>query len=444
MSEFDEPKEVPEFDNKDAKDSLSLHPLDEILPLSKPQSEHQAKSAELIHKETSKNSVSQFKEWMTQSEVRTPPQPSLPSRNTKRKVWLGVGSALIVAIIVCLVLSVFFAVRGSRLAVSNYFSTISPEKQVKLASQLLAEARGKSGKSIAPFASPDVNLKAAPLFDGIVYSPKHTMEPTCGYSAQDATLDLALLSSITSKIRIYGTQCNQAAFILDAIQLLDSDMTLMMGIWISDSEEANEAQIKEAKMLLSVYPPELFEGVMVGNEALFRNDISESKLIDHILDLKAFLAAKKLDIPVGTSEMGSMISAKLFNSLDVVGVNLLPFFTGLSSEDAAQWTSDYLTSEIIPLNRGNSSIVISEVGWPYSGGKYHDSVADPVEYQRFLHSSICHVSKNLSGVKSWYYYEAFDEPWKAIFHDNENQWETEWGLFGRYRDMKTNVSFPAC
>lgn len=414
------------------RDLISLHPLDAILPLSKPSGD----SLE-IRKENSK--TLQFKEWVL--EARLPALLEAVVPRPKKTKWILVGASVLVLILVgCLIPAIFFAVRGSRLSVSNYFNSIPTDEQTSLALKLLADSKARSAR---PVLSPYLNSLSDPIFDGIVYSPKNTMEPTCGFTLQDAILDLALLSSVTKKVRIYGIQCNQAAFILDAIQQLDLDMTVMMGVWISDDESHNHEQIKEAKVLLSVYPQELFDGVFVGNEVLFRNDVSELKLLEYIADLKQFVAEKNLKVPVGTAEIGLKVSAKLIAGCDVLGVNLLPFFTGLDSLDAAQWILDYLDLEILPLNT-NTSIVISEVGWPFSGGVYHDSVADPENYQNFLQKWTCGALKELTGVSAWYYYEAFDEPWKAVFHDTHNQWETEWGIFGRYRDMKTNVSFPTC
>jgi exo-beta-1,3-glucanase (GH17 family) len=44
----------------------------------------------------------------------------------------------------------------------------------------------------------------------------------------------------------------------------------------------------------------------------------------------------------------------------------------------------------------------------------------------------------------WFYFEAFDEPWKSIFYEGDNRWETEWGIFNRDRTIKRGIAFPRC
>lgn len=418
----------PDLDPTASTETVRLHPLNEILPLSK-HSGPSIQNSPHSHKEDTKTA--------TPKECDHSEKPA-PDSIRKERIIIIIAFACMIVLCLVLIPAILLAVCGSPLSLWNYYNSLDVAAQRALVEKMNA---------VIILAETPYNGENTPrelIFDGIVYSPRNTMEPACGFTQQDANLDVALLSSVTSKIRTYGTQCNQAAYILNGMHQMGLNMTIMLGVWIGENSDENELQLKQAKSLLSTYPLRYFESVMIGNEALYRGDISEAKLIDAIQEMKEFLANQKLNVPVGTCEMGSFITEKLLGSLDIVGVNVLPFFTGLSVEDAAQWVGDYLATYIVPLNKKNCSLTISEVGWPYSGGSYHESIADAAIFQDFLRTWVCNTSKSLQGVDSWYYYEAFDEPWKAIFHDNDNKWETEWGVFGQYRDMKTNMSFPTC
>lgn len=89
-----------------------------------------------------------------------------------------------------------------------------------------------------------------------------------------------------------------------------------------------------------------------------------------------------------------------------------------------------------------SKIVISEVGWPSGGGKLWGSVAGVKELQTLLDDWVC-SGENTQDI-GWYWFEAFDEPWKVIFHTQDQKWETQWGLFNSNRRLKEGITLPTC
>jgi len=41
-------------------------------------------------------------------------------------------------------------------------------------------------------------------------------------------------------------------------------------------------------------------------------------------------------------------------------------------------------------------------------------------------------------------FEAFDEPWKAIYNTPGKQWEDKWGLMDPGRNLKPGLKIPDC
>lgn len=281
------------------------------------------------------------------------------------------------------------------------------------------------------------------IFYGLGYAPRNAMEPSCGVSKREILLDLSLIAKVTTRIRNYGMQCNQSDFILDSIQDLQLNMTLAMGVWIGSNETTNAQQITWMKEVLRKYPRDLFECIFIGNEVLFREEQTSSSLSEYIEDARSFVQEIGYnDLPIGTSEIGSLIDKTLMKSCDIIGANVHPFFSGGDVETASQWAFDFVKYQIEPLNEGyNTEIIITEVGWPYKGGGYEAAVADPKSFQIFLNDWVCDAYKNDYG---WYYFEAFDEPWKKIFYEDGNKWETEWGVFTKSRNHKKNILLPNC
>lgn len=307
-----------------------------------------------------------------------------------------------------------------------------------------------SFNAINPTYQKDPEIKAlmnddytSPLFYGVAYAPGKAMEPKCGLTKREVVLDLAKLSRVTSRIRSYGTQCGQADLILETIQDMGLNMTLALGVWIGSNETVNEQQMGEMKRLIKKYPRSLFECIFIGNEVLFREEQTSSSLVTLIDDTKKHLnEAGYKDLQVGTSEIGSLIDKKLLQHCDIIGANVHPFFSGTDVWKARKWTYDFIKYQMEPLNKEfKKEIVITEVGWPFKGGKYQSSVASPEAFEIFIKDWSCSAIKENYG---WYYFEAFDEPWKTIFYEENNKWETEWGIFTNERQEKDSIKMPKC
>ena len=88
------------------------------------------------------------------------------------------------------------------------------------------------------------------------------------------------------------------------------------------------------KRIVAKYPNplELINSIYIGNEVLFREDKTRDELIEYIQDAKTFLQSKGIDdIPVGTSEIGSLVDLPLCKFV----ILLVPTFILFSLE--FQW-----------------------------------------------------------------------------------------------------------
>lgn len=267
------------------------------------------------------------------------------------------------------------------------------------------------------------------LFSGVAYSPSNALEPQCGFTRRDAMLDLARLSTITTRIRNYGMQCDQSEFILDAIEYMNLNMTLAMGVWIGSNDTVNQEQMDLMKKIIYKYPNplELINSIYIGNEVLFREDKTRDELIEYIQDAKTFLQSRGIDdIPVGTSEIGSLVDLSLLQACEIVGANIHPFFAGVPVEFATIWSLEFLNLQVQPYNDYNTKIVLTEIGWPSGGGTFGSSIASLSNLEYFANDFLC-TFRDLP--VEYYYFEAFDEPWKEIFWEGNRRWETQWGVF---------------
>lgn len=418
----------------------------------------------------------------------------------KSKIIFIVLGIMICLLIGCLIPSIFFSIKGSSLAFKNYFQSLDPTKKDELLRSLSSEydqnntlfsmstqsvtsssdlsrpthsssyknrinnisklegsklSGFNSFENLSPKYRTDATIENlmnvatnGTAFYGLAYSPRNAMEPHCGLVKQDIVYDLVTLSTVTTRIRTYGMQCNQADYILEAIQDLNLNMTLAMGIWIGSNDTINQQQLSQMEYVLEKYHTKYFESIFIGNEVLFREDKTVDQLIKYIEDTKKILSKlNKSSIKIGTSEIGSLINNKLLDNCDIIGANVHPFFGGGDVQKATEWTYDFLKYQVESnykskdSNPNQAKIVITEVGWPYDGGQFLSAKANHRSFQIFLNDYICEAYKQDYG---WYYFEAFDEPWKKIFYEENNRWETEWGIFTKDRKLKPGISFPIC
>ncbi|KAE8349077.1 glycoside hydrolase superfamily [Aspergillus coremiiformis] len=300
------------------------------------------------------------------------------------------------------------------------------------------------------------------VFPGMDYTPWGVQYPLCHEyppSQNNVTRDIAVLSQLTNTIRLYGTDCNQTEMVLHAFDKLElKSMKLWLGVWIDSNDTTNDRQIQQLyKVLDDAKDISIFKGAIVGNEALYRagSDIAsaQKKLISYMNGVRTHFKEKNINLPIATSDLGDNWKPELVQVSDLVMSNVHPFFAGVKVEEAASWTWTFWNDHDVSLTKGtDKKQVISEVGWPSGGGndcgsssKCPDdkagSVAGINEMNQFMADWICQALENGT---DYFWFEAFDEPWKIQFNTKDENWEDKWGLMDAARKLKPGLKIPDC
>ncbi|KAI9861040.1 MAG: hypothetical protein M1813_005469 [Trichoglossum hirsutum] len=297
------------------------------------------------------------------------------------------------------------------------------------------------------------------VFPGMDYTPLNAATyPDClavPPNQNNVTRDIAVMSQLTNTIRLYGTDCNQTEMILHSIKTLGVDMKLWLGVWQDNNATTNARQLDHMYSIFDQYGADPFLGVIVGNEILFRKDMTEPQLMKIISDVKTNLTAKDIKLPMATADLGDNWDSTLAGAVDVVMSNVHPFFAGVTADAAAGWSWDFWQNHNVALTSGLTNkpkYIISEIGWPSDGGndcgvgvtctdKTSGSVAGVPEMNTFMDSFVCQSLKNST---TYFWFSAFDEPWKVRFNTAQDQWEDKWGLMDVNRNLKKGVKIPDC
>jgi exo-beta-1,3-glucanase (GH17 family) len=259
------------------------------------------------------------------------------------------------------------------------------------------------------------------VFPGMDYTPLGAQYPEClsvPSSQNNITRDMAVMSQLTNAVRLYGTDCNQTEMVLHAIDRLElKDMKIWMGVWLGNNHTTNTRQIDQMWEIIDKHGGDKFKGIIVGNEVLYRKDLTEQELLGNITDIRTNLTKHSLDLPVAISDLGDNWTADMAEKVDVVMSNVHPFFAGVTADVATSWTWTFWQQHDVVLTKNDPKIkqVIAEVGWPTAGGNNcgesdctsstQGSIAGVDELNTFMESWICPSLKNGTDY-FWYVYSS--------------------------------------
>jgi exo-beta-1,3-glucanase (GH17 family) len=290
------------------------------------------------------------------------------------------------------------------------------------------------------------------------YTPLNTQYPDCLHnppSQNNITRDVAVLSQLTNKIRLYGTDCNQTQMLIHAVQQLkmENDIKIWLGVWQDGNSTTNTRQLAQMWEILDKYGADPFEGVIVANEILFREEMTIAQLGTILDGVRANLTSRNMKLPVASSDLGDNWEAGLAAKSDYIMANIHPFFAGVSAESAASWTYSFWSGKDKQFWKSDQAKnIISETGWPSAGGKdcgsstvcdssTPGSVASIGNMNLFMNDWVCQA---LANGTNYFWFEAFDEPWKVRFNTPGKEWEDKWGLLDVNRNLKQGVKIPDC
>jgi len=235
---------------------------------------------------------------------------------------------------------------------------------------------------------------------------------------------------------------------IDALGL-NGTLKVWLGVWQDTNTTTNARQLAEMYSILSTYGTSSFVGVIVGNEILYRKDMTETQLGTLLTEVRSNFTSLGYNLSVATSDLGDNWTADLASKSDYVMSNVHPFFSGVNVDDAAAWTWNFWQTYDYNLKADLSKNLISETGWPSAGGMdcgdasscTNGSVAGVQEMTDFMSDWVCSA---LNNGTNYFWFEAFDEPWKIMYDTPGKDWEDKWGLMDVNRNLKSGVTIPEC
>ncbi|KAH7392394.1 glycoside hydrolase superfamily [Phaeosphaeria sp. MPI-PUGE-AT-0046c] len=372
-------------------------------------------------------------------------------KKRKKRMWIAI--AIITVILLGAILG---GVLGALLGKGGAIEDGKNSKSSQTAADVANDNKNDLGKNSDEIKKLLNNKNLHKVFPGMDYTPLNAQYPDClhvGPSQNNITRDMAVMSQLTNTVRTYGTDCNQTQMLIHAIDQLDikNSMKLWLGVWLDSNDTTTQRQIQQTWTILDDYGCDYFKGIIIGNEVLFREDLTATQLLSHVSDFRKNITAHKCSLPVAMADLGDNWTADMATKVDVVMSNVHPFFAGVDVKAAAGWTWNFWQTHDVALTATSKNIkqVIAEVGWPTGGGTNcggaascaGGSVAGVNELNQFMEDWVCPSLKNGT---DYFWFSAFDEPWKIRYNEKGKEWEDKWGLMDINRNIKPGVKIPDC
>jgi exo-beta-1,3-glucanase (GH17 family)/cellulose synthase/poly-beta-1,6-N-acetylglucosamine synthase-like glycosyltransferase len=239
--------------------------------------------------------------------------------------------------------------------------------------------------------------------------------------------DLALLQGTVHAVRTYTVESTLAAIPKLAAA---RDLNVTLGAWIGSDLDANEVELENLHDILSKGYRNLVR-VMVGNEAILREDVSVAELTAYLDRVR-----RMTWLPVSTAEPWHvwLKHPELAEHVDFITIHLLPYWEGVPIDQAVA----YAVGRYDEVQKAfpSKEVIIGEVGWPSNGRRNRGAEASLTNQTRFLRRFLAYAEQ-----EGYVYYvmEAFDQTWKARI---EGATGAYWGVYNTDREPKFVFTQP--
>lgn len=201
------------------------------------------------------------------------------------------------------------------------------------------------------------------------------------------------------------------------------NMKTLVGAWLGKDEEKNRIEIQA---LINLAKNGYVDVAAVGNEVLYRKDLTEEQLLQYIREVKAALPG----IPVGYVDAYYEFTERpaITEACDVVLCNCYPFWEGCPFEQSLEYMKQMYAQA--KSAAGHRPVIITETGWPSEGESLQGAVPSKKHARDyFINTQLWSANENIPVM----YFSSFDESWKV---GSEGTVGAYWGIWDKHEKLK--------
>jgi len=256
---------------------------------------------------------------------------------------------------------------------------------------------------------------------GLCFSPyMDGQEPGQVLSEEQIRRRIEIIKPYTNWIRSFS--CTEGNELIPIIAK-EYGLKTLVGAWLGDDVDINE---NEMKGLIKLANEGFVDVAAVGNEVMYRGDLTEDKLIDFIVRAKKEIK----DVPVGYVDAYYEFSDRpaITEVCDVILANCYPFWEGCDQDYSLLYMKDMYNRA---KRAGNGKrIIITETGWPNEGTNLEGAFpSEENALKYFINAQKWSKEEDIE----MFYFSSFDESWKV---GAEGDVGAFWGIWDKNEKLK--------
>lgn len=256
---------------------------------------------------------------------------------------------------------------------------------------------------------------------GLCFSPyEEGQTPGDEITAQQVNRRMEIIKPYTKWIRSFS--CTDGNERIPAIAK-QHGLKTMVGAWLGKDAAINKREIEK---LIELALEGYVDIAAVGNEVMYRKDLTEAELLEHIYYVKKAIPT----IPVGYVDAYYEFAhrPRITEACDVVLANCYPYWEGCHCDYSLLYIKDMYNKAKKAAN--GKRVIISETGWPSQGTNLHGAQPSAENFMKYF-----------VNVQNWsaeediemFYFSSFDESWKV---GAEGDVGAYWGIWDKDEKLK--------
>ncbi len=256
---------------------------------------------------------------------------------------------------------------------------------------------------------------------GLCFSPYvEGQKPGEQISEEQIRRKMELIQPYTKWIRSFS--CTDGNELIPKIAK-EYGIKTLAGAWLGDDLEINK---REVENLVKVANDGYVDIAAVGNEVMYRGDLTEDELLAYIYQAKEAIS----NIPVAYVDAYYEFEhrPRITEACDVLLANCYPYWEGCHCDYSLLYMKDMYNKAVKAGN--GKKVIISETGWPSQGTSLEG--AEP-SAENFMKYFINTQKWSLEEDIEIFYFSSFDESWKT---GSEGDVGAYWGIWDKDENLK--------
>lgn len=231
---------------------------------------------------------------------------------------------------------------------------------------------------------------------------------------------LNIMKPYTNWIRTFS--CTEGNELIPEIAK-EMGMKTLVGAWLGDDYDKNEDEIKG---LIQLTKKGLVDVAAVGNEVMYRKELTEDELLDYLLRVKKEIP----EVPVGYVDAYYEFTHKprITEACDIILANCYPYWEGCGIDYSLVYMKQ-MYFEAKDAAKGKK-VIITETGWPSQGESLGGAVPSGDNFMKyFINTQLWSEQEEID----IFFFSSFDESWKV---GSEGDVGAYWGIWDKDENLK--------